>query len=163
MASALSRRLGWPLIDKDDIKDVLDGEIPSPDGPAYDIMLRVAHRQMLQGLSIICDSPLLKQTYDNARSLAIDADAGLVVIECHCSDTALWRSRIEARQGAGLALHHITTWEALRANVEGRPGADYAISEPHLIVDTALALPDLVARLLDWLEQLGIERPSARA
>src|SRR5713226_2206518 len=58
IAQALSKRLGWPIIDKDDIKDILDGHSPEAGGLAYQTMFNVARRQLLQGLDVICDSPL---------------------------------------------------------------------------------------------------------
>jgi energy-coupling factor transporter ATP-binding protein EcfA2 len=48
LAAALSQRLGWPLIDKDDVKDLLDGKAADAGGLAYEIMfngpLRSARR-----------------------------------------------------------------------------------------------------------------------
>jgi|SRR5579863_2874463 len=55
---ALSKHLGCPIIDKDDIKDILDGHTPESGGLAYEVMFNIAHRQLLQGLDVICDSPL---------------------------------------------------------------------------------------------------------
>ena len=34
LGRALSRQLGWPIIDKDDIKDLIDGRAPDAGGLA---------------------------------------------------------------------------------------------------------------------------------
>jgi predicted kinase len=56
LGRALSQHLNWPLIDKDDIKDILDGRAADAGGLAYEVMFRVVRRQLLQGLNVICDS-----------------------------------------------------------------------------------------------------------
>jgi hydrogenase nickel incorporation protein HypB len=55
LSRALGRHLQWPVIDKDDVRDLLDDNAP---GLAYDVMWNVARRQLLLGMSVICDSPL---------------------------------------------------------------------------------------------------------
>src|SRR2546429_9180559 len=68
---ALSERLGWTLIDKDDIMDVLEPYVEGAGGYSYDVMLAVARRQLLQGLDVICDSPMVYAiTYERARAVA---------------------------------------------------------------------------------------------
>jgi hypothetical protein len=42
LGRALSKQLGWPLIDKDDVKDLLDGYTAEAGGLAYDIMFNIA-------------------------------------------------------------------------------------------------------------------------
>jgi hypothetical protein len=58
LSRALSKQLGWPVIDKDDVKDLLDGPAQAAGPLAYEIMFNIARRQLLQGLNVICDSPL---------------------------------------------------------------------------------------------------------
>ncbi|MFN8515963.1 MAG: shikimate kinase [Chloroflexia bacterium] len=66
LARALSHQLRWPLIDKDDIRDLTDNE---PPGLSYNVMLNIGRRQLLQGLSVICDSPLgYRTTYESPRA-----------------------------------------------------------------------------------------------
>ena len=48
LSRALSKQLGWPLIDKDDVKDLLDGHAPAAGPLAYAIMFNIARRQLLQ-------------------------------------------------------------------------------------------------------------------
>ena len=58
LAREISRRLRLPLIDKDDIKDTLDGHVEDAGWYAYEVWLRLIERQLRQGLSVVCDSPL---------------------------------------------------------------------------------------------------------
>ncbi len=152
---ALSRRLGWPLIDKDDIKDILDSQVPESGRLAYETMLNVARRQLLQGLNVICDSPLnFPMTYEKARSIANETWATLAVIECRCSDLQAWQSRIDARKELHLPAHHQTDWQALQALLpQMRTTASYPISDLHLIMDTVRPLSEVVDEIVMWLEQ----------
>jgi predicted kinase len=156
LARALSHRLRWPLIDKDDIRDLTDNE---PPGLSYNVMLNIARRQLLQGLSVICDSPLgYRRTYDSATRIAAETGATLAIVECHCPDLALWRSRIEARQTLSLPAHHTTTWAAVEA-FQQRTIADggFTITRSHLIVDTTRPLAELCDHVLQWLALLRDE------
>jgi predicted kinase len=132
LSRALSRELGWPLIDKDDVRDLLDGPAPIAGGLAYDIMFNIARRQLLQGLNVICDSPLTGSiSYEHAQAIAIEAHASLGIIECHCSDNSLWKQRINARQALHLPAHHQTDWDALQ---------DF-LRQPHLQASYSIAYP----------------------
>lgn len=82
LSRALSKHLNWPLIDKDDVRDMLGDEIPGIGGLAYEIMFNVARRQLLQGLNVICDSPLVaRESYDRAKAIANETQAYLAVID----------------------------------------------------------------------------------
>lgn len=155
LARALGRKLGWPVIDKDDVKDVLDGQAPDAGRLAYDALLRVTRRQLLQGLSVICDSPLsFASLYGEARRIAAETGATLIIVECHCPDEAVWRSRISSRQGLGLPSHHQTDWAAFRQYRDARlTEAAYPVTDPHLLVDTTRPVADLVAEVSRWLSQ----------
>jgi predicted kinase len=152
VARALGRRLGWPLIDKDDVTDVLDGQTPLAGALAHEITQRVAWRHLRQGLSVICDSPLPARTYAGLRQIAIEERAPLVVIECRCGDEALWRDRIEARQTLALPDHHTVTWDRVQAFL-AQPGVNFPLSSPHLVVDTARPLATLIEDIVAWLGQ----------
>jgi predicted kinase len=56
LGRALARCLGWLLLDKDDVKDVLDGHATEAGGLSYDVTFNIARRQLLQGLSVVCDT-----------------------------------------------------------------------------------------------------------
>lgn len=111
LSRALGRRLRWPVIDKDDARDLLDNTNP---GLAYDIMFNIARRQLLLGLSVICDSPLTSGPW-RAAQVAAETGAALAVVECRCPDEAAWRARIDGRKALNLPSHHQTDWEAMQA------------------------------------------------
>lgn len=150
LARALSRRLGWPLIDKDDIRDL--EETPQP-GLSYNVMLNIGRRQLLQGLSVICDSPLgYRRTYENAARIADETGARLAIVECRCPDEAIWRRRIEDRRTLNLPSHHTIEWEAVEA-YRRRTAVDggFAIAHPHLMVDTTEPPDNLCDVAVRWL------------
>ena len=153
VSRALGKQLGCPVIDKDDIKDILDGHTPEAGGLAYEAMFNVARRQLLQGLNVICDSPItFTMSYEKARSIAAETHATLVIIECICSDEQLWSQRINARKQLQLPKHHMTDWDKLQANrSEIGYVMDYAISDPRITVDTVRPLDEVVAEIVRWL------------
>lgn len=156
LSRALSKELGWPLIDKDDVRDLLDGPSSRVGGLAYDIMFNIARRQLLQGLSVICDSPLTGiVAYEHARAIAKEAHASLGIIECHCSDASLWEQRINSRKALHLPAHHQTDWNAFQDFLQ-QPHiqASYSIVHPHLIVDTVQPLQECLKSVHVWLEQV---------
>ena len=156
LSRALSRELGWPLIDKDDVKDLLDGQSSVAGSLAYDIMFHIARCQLLQGLSVICDSPLTGiVAYEHARTIVKEAHASLGVIECQCSDTLLWEQRINSRKILHLPAHHQTDWNAFQHFLkQPHIQASYSIAHPHIIVDTVQPLHECLKTVLVWLEQL---------
>ena len=156
LARALSVHLGWPLLDKDDIKDLLDGQAEQAGALSYDILLRLVGRQLQLGVSVVCDSPLLARTYEGLRVIAAANDARLVVVSCACPDENLWRERVTARQGQGLAAHHTVDWAGVQRFL-AQPGMTYPIVGPHVSLDTTRPLDDLVAEVLRWLGQLDSE------
>jgi predicted kinase len=154
VSRALSKRLGWPLIDKDDIYDIVDGHSSEAGGLSYDTMFNVARRQLLQGLSVICDSPLtLNISYENARRVATETHATLLIVECICSDEQAWSQRINRRKQLKLPAHHLIDWDIFqtsRARVESV--MSYPISDPRIIVDTVRPLDGIITEIIAWLE-----------
>lgn len=90
LAPALSRQLGWPLIDKDDVEDILDGQTELAGALSYQVMRSIAQRQVSQGLPVICDSPLLERAYEGMRQIAQAEGVPLLVVECRCGNEAAW-------------------------------------------------------------------------
>ena len=152
LARALGRRLGWPLIDKDDIRDL--EETPQP-GLSYNVMLNIGRRQLIQGLSVICDSPLgYRRTYEAAARIAVETGARLAVVECCCPDEGIWRRRIEERQAFGLPSHHTIDWAAVEAfRRRTAEDGDFLIAHPHLMVETTAPVEELCERVVRWLAQ----------
>lgn len=153
---ALARRLGLPIIDKDDIKDVIDGHCDDAGGLAYTTMFNVARRQLLLGISVICDSPLSEPAgYTAAACAAYDSVARLLVIECFCSSQEEWRRRIEQRSALHLPAHHVTSWSDLEYHLHRRNlVSNYVINGEHLVVDTLSTLDDVIKRIISWLQEI---------
>jgi predicted kinase len=154
---AISAHFGWPLVDKDDVLDVLIDQPVDAGRLAYDAMWRVARRQLLQGFSVVCDSPLSHPIgYRAARRVADETGAILVVVECRCADAAIWRARVEDRAASGLQPHRATPWSQLmqiRDRVADQ--ASYDIADPLLVVDTSGELDDVARGVVERLEALG--------
>lgn len=102
LANALGEALRAAVIDKDDVKDVLDERYRDGyvGGMTYEVMLRIAERCLAAGTSVICDSPL---TYPDLyeRSLAMAERHGAIVrvFRTICSDREEWSRRLESRVG----------------------------------------------------------------
>ncbi len=120
-------------------------------------MFNVARRQLLQGLDVICDSPItFSMSYHKAQSVAVETHASLIIVECICSDEQEWSQRINGRKQLQLPAHHLTDWDTLqisRAKVESV--MNYPISDPRIIIDTIRPLDEIVAEIIQWLEYLS--------
>lgn len=158
VAKHLGTQLAIPVIDKDDIKDLLVG-YPDPGGLAYVAMFRIARRQLLLGMHAVCDSPLSENLgYMAACRIAAETGARLVVIECICSSPTLWRQRIEQRAALGEPTHDIASWSDLERHMQRRHESySYPIDVPHLVVDSARPREVVEAEVLGWVqEQIGL-------
>jgi predicted kinase len=155
LAEALARRLRWPLVDKDDIKDHTLN-LPNGNVLAYQIMWQVVERQLRLGLSVIVDSPLSYGVgYHTALDLARRAGGRLLVVETRLDDTT-WRARLDARapESSTHKVRGADQIEALLATYQG--SWQYPIApEHHLIVDTVQPLPLLVDQVLARLKLAG--------
>ena len=156
VARELGRRLGWPVIDKDDVKDLLDGHATGAGWLSYRVMLNIARSQLALGLSVICDSPLtFASVYAEAEQVAAEWRARLMVIGCECLDNELLRARIEGRSGSGLPSHHQTSWAGWQAALPGwQEAMAYPIAAPLLTLDTARPLAQCVDEAAGWLMEL---------
>jgi predicted kinase len=152
----ISKRLGWPIIDKDDVKDLIDGRCDDSGTLAYSVMFNIARRQLQQGLNVICDSPLTyADLYAQARRVASEAGAKLVVLECVCSDEEEWQRRIDARGELDLPAHHMSSWEKLQAYrqfVEEK--VDYPVADERLLLDTCRPVGELLEEAVGWLRAI---------
>jgi predicted kinase len=155
LGRSLSEQLGWPIIDKDDVKDILDGYTPQAGGLAYDIMFNIARRQLFQGLNVICDSPLVsKMSYQRARNIAAEASASLMIVECRCFDERMWSQRIDGRKDLGLPEHHQADWDAFKRLLPDMLAeGNYPITNPHLVVDTARPFQECLFEAINWIKQ----------
>lgn len=159
VATELGRRLGWPVIDKDAVRDLLPDELG---GISYEAMLALAERQLRIGLNVIADSPLgYGRAYEKARAASGTTGARMVVIECECSDEAEWRRRIEQRSGSGLAAHHATDWSKVEAFHERTATDRYEVDVPMLKIDTAQPVERILPAIMAWLDRQSSTDPSS--
>lgn len=154
VANELGLRLKIPVIDKDDIKDLLVG-YPDPGGLAYITMFRIARRQLMLEQSVICDSPLSEdQGYAAAQRITSETESTLLVIECVCSSRTVWRQRIEQRAALGEPAHEIASWSDLEQHLARRAESSrYEIDVPYLVVDTVRPREDVMAEVTTWVAQ----------
>ncbi|MBX3013104.1 MAG: ATP-binding protein [Caldilineaceae bacterium] len=151
LAQALARTLGWPLLDKDDIKDHTLA-LPDSNQLAYAILWQVVERQLALGVSVIVDSPLAYPVgYTTLCRLAELYAARLLVIETRL-DEMQWRARLEARP-AQESTHKIRGWQAMQTQLAHYQDCwRYPLRpEHHIQVDTAQPIAQLVALLRDQI------------
>lgn len=102
MADKLSKLFGATVIDKDDIKDVIDDAFPdfNTGGISYDAMLKLVERNLKNGLDVICDSPLtFEDLYERAVKMTEAHGHDLHVIRLVCGDDKEWGRRLQTRAG----------------------------------------------------------------
>jgi predicted kinase len=143
LAHALGTALGWPVLDKDDFMDPPDSAL------AYDLLFRLCGRLLAQGLSVVCDSPLMYASlYAQAQRAAAEGGGRLVILECHLAE-AEHRRRVQRVGQRGLPAHKIATWPGMQAYMQRL--APYAIDVACLRLDLAQPLDDLVQQARGWL------------
>jgi predicted kinase len=153
LAKALARRLAWPLIDKDAIKDHVY-HLPDGSSLAYNIMWQIARHQLEIGLSVVVDSPLsYPQAYATGQELAATFNSRLVIVETSLAES-IWRERLDQRLQEQ-QTHRTAGWVAMQQLL-----AYYADSwrypiEPdhHLLVDSAQPVDQLVRLVIHQLDQ----------
>jgi predicted kinase len=152
LALALARRLTWPLIDKDDAKD-LTLDLPDANRRAYAIMWRIVERQIELGISAIAVSPLSSVSeFRAAQGIARRHRARLLVVETRL-DEVEWRRRLEARSPEE-SPHKVRGWSQMKRTLRRYAGSwGYRIPpSQHVAVDAARPLPELVQILLRRLD-----------
>jgi predicted kinase len=152
VAEALARKLRWPLIDKDDVKDhILD--VAGANERAYAVMWQIVATQLALGISAIAVSPLAyPEGYATAQQLVEQAHARLLVVET-VLDEAEWQRRLNNRQ-PGYSTHKISGWEAMQAMLRQYDGCwQYPIAPEHLLrLDTNRPVDLLVRDVLTHLK-----------
>jgi len=152
LARILARRLGWPLLDKDDIKDHTF-DVPGGNVLAYDVLWQIVETQLRLGLSVIVDSPLSYPiSYRTALHLADQYNAKLWIVETQL-ETAIWQARLEERGETGAHNHRIHGWaemETLLAKYDGCWHYDIAPNE-HILLDSSQDIEALVMVVLGMI------------
>lgn len=152
LAAALARQLGWPLVDKDDIKDYIY-HLPQGNVLAYEIMWQLTRRQLEIGLSVVVDSPLSYPiSYATGQELAAAYRVRLLVIETRLPEDT-WRARLELRSQQP-QTHRVASWAAMQQAL--RDYADcwrYSIAlEEHYVIDSSQAVDQLVQSIVTYLD-----------
>lgn len=149
LALALSRALGWPVVDKDSFKSpLLDlGVAEAVAGPASYELLFAVGRDLLVGqrLSVILDSPAAyPRCVTVAHDLVTAADARLKVVLC-LAERAVRQERIAGRI-AGASQPRVL-------NDTAETGHDRFAHLPAgaLILDGTRPLPELVKAAIAYL------------
>jgi predicted kinase len=152
LALAIGRATGAVVLDKDVVSGSLLGEGLTPvqaGGYAYTILFPLAGSILLQGLSVVLDSPAFWLSIpERGRELASRLDVNYRIVECRCDDHLEQEARLQSRP-------RLPTQPASRAELEvslSRPGVVLTIAEPHLVVDSTLPIADCVARVMEYLE-----------
>lgn len=152
LAAALARRLAWPLIDKDAIKDHTY-QLPQGNVLAYEIMWQVVRQQLMIGLSVVVDSPLsYPLAYATGQELASEYAARLLVVETSLAPE-LWQLRLDQRLQEP-PTHRVSGWANMQQLLADYAGSwSYAIDpEEHLLVDSAQPVEQTVQSIIDHLE-----------
>lgn len=142
VALALARRLAWPLLDKDDFKDLIL-HLPNANELAYAMMWAVCARQLALGVNVVVDSPLsYPRAYATALRLAEDHGSELLVVETSLAEDE-WRRRLDARP-AELSTHKIRGWTRMQEQLAAYAGCWQYPIDPvhHLVIDTARSVTD---------------------
>ncbi len=150
LANALARRLQVPVVDKDDIKDIIFpslGDTKSTGAASINVMWNIAEKQLKNGLSVICDYPLgWVSDYLRAIELAAKYNAKLAVVDCECSQESVWKDRIETRATEpSHPGHKARTWEEARSFFNSFVRVEI---EDAIKIDTSDSLEENVERIL---------------
>lgn len=140
LSNALGHAMHAAVIDKDDVKDVLDARYRDEyiGGLTYEVMLRIAERCLAAGVSVICDSCLTyPDLHDRAVEIATRHGASIRVIRTVCTDREAWESRLAAR--GSWPNHRIKSLEESMARANER----YEVAD-ELVLDTARPFENVV-------------------
>jgi predicted kinase len=155
VSKALGQRLGWPVVSKDDFSIILDKRVAGYGTLAHDLMWMAAGSLLDQGFSVVCDTNLIaSRNYAEACRVASESCAKLLVIECVCSDEAVWRHRIESR--AGLPARYLSDWDAFQQYVQTvHEITNYHFESERLLVDTVEPVEQILDTIIKHLDAPG--------
>jgi predicted kinase len=165
LAGHLSRELGFPLISRDDLKEVMMDALGAPDrarsreigGASYAVLFRVLKRLLAAGVSTVTDSNFTRGLAE-IELAPIVAQARTVQVQC-----TLPAELIERRYIARLAASHrhqghhdeAALPDVLAALAAGRY-EPLALDTPLMVVDTSSGYSPSIERIL---AAIRAERP----
>ncbi len=154
LARALGQRLGIGVLSVDPIESAIlrAGIAPGFETglAAYLVAETLADDHLSLGQDVIVDAVnAVEPAKSMWRSLAARHRAALAIVECHCSDEALHRTRLETRQRDLVANFPEPTW----ADVQQRRREYTPWAQPLLAVDAVHSCESNVERVLEWLRQ----------
>lgn len=153
LANALAKRLAWPLLDKDDIKDLIY-QLPNSGYLSYEVLWKIVRHQLAIGLNIIVDSTLsYPQSYATGQQLAAEFGARLLLIETKLPDD-LWKARLDQRLSEQ-QTHRTSGWEAMQQLLEEYADSwRYPIAlEHHVVIQTDQPTETMVEAILIHIEK----------
>jgi predicted kinase len=150
LATALARRLGWPVIDKDLLNTVLLAAAltQAQAGPlAYELALTLAHALVVQqGQSVMLDTagrqPFILQ---RARTIAQEAGGQLKVVRC-IAPFAVRQARLQARQAS------LSQWTHDQTTLDQETAWYAHLPADTLIVSSDQPIEDLLAIVLPFVQ-----------
>ncbi|GAA4577298.1 AAA family ATPase [Planotetraspora kaengkrachanensis] len=147
LADALGRALPAAVFSVDPIESVMVAA-GLPRGfttglAAYGVAQRLTGDHLALGQSVVADAVNdVEEARDAWREIAARNGVRLRVVECVCSDPALHRERLEARD-RGLAIPE-PTWDSVQRRREGwRPWPEQTV-----VADSARSLPENLSMVL---------------
>jgi predicted kinase len=152
ISQAVGKRLGWPVINIDDIGDVfITRQLPDRKPTSYDILFNLGKSFLEQDFSVILESSLRgKEGFERAKQISQEMNIQLRVVECFCSDEAVWKERLETRAYRPNQL--IRDWQSfLEYREKALPDFAYEVNCPVLTVDTARDSNMITNEVIDWL------------
>jgi AAA domain len=156
VSQAVGKRLGWPIINIDDIGDVLETrQLPDRKPASYVILFVLGKSLLEQNFSVILESALRgKEGFEKAKQISQEINVNLRVIECFCSDDKVLRQRFETCPHRPTQL--IQDWQGfLEYREKALPDFDYSMDCPDLRVDTARDLEVITNEVVKWLKEVN--------
>ena|SRR3989338_1426831 len=140
LAKGLCQQTGWPLVERDIIKEeLLRGGTPDSEVglKSHQAMWQQAEGFIQEGMSCICDTNLNQPVIlDDLKEIEKGIRVKILIVEC-VADEEVMRDRIEVRRDKGLLPFWIDSWEKYQQyKTSEKNQGDFEILYPKLEVNT---------------------------
>jgi predicted kinase len=151
ISQALARHFGFPLFTKDRLQSRLRTQdlVDRNTADGYLLILDLAEQQLALGISAILDGVFpLEGFRQHAKEIALQHHALLRPIHTYCSNTTLWKERMEKRE------QNVPDWspavwdEVLRLKPDFLPWSERAA----LFLDAAHEFDKNLAKAIAWVK-----------